>query len=230
MRRMLISRYLILPVVFCLAAQAAQEPPRDLLRGPEVASSSRAAGLPMVGSRSQRRAIQRQAVPVRRWLLEFGKLPLSASQRDAFRELTATFSAEVTAFKERHGSDLNRVRRELKRIEQRQATADDSPSAETVERGRALQSSIRRLEAKSPKPEALQMACWQLLDSAQQDLMRSELKVIRDELRAERATKESRGEGGAMEREQSGSMQSEGMQDGMQQGMSSQPQPDPQDS
>ena len=181
-------------LVGVLAAYASAEPPPDLLRGPEVRTSARATGLPMLSSGQQLRAIKRQAVPVRRWFSEFGELPLTQEQRARFDSLKKAFNERSEQFKRESGQTLSRARKQLRRLEA--AQDQDAPMEERDEATRArvvaLQAQIKQIESSAPRVEQLQMTCWELLDQEQQDFLRAQLQQIRQQLREERTRREQR--------------------------------------
>jgi hypothetical protein len=185
-------RFLLLPAMLAVSVHAADTPPDDLLRGPTVTSSARAPGLPMLRTGAQMRAIQRQAVPVRRWFTEFAALPLDEEQQVRFTSLKRDFNVVSEEYKNEYGKTLSRARSELRRL----VGERDSPIVERDEaailRGRELQSRINEIEQLSPKANQLQLACWNLLTDEQKELFRGRLKEIRDKLRAERARAEEK--------------------------------------
>lgn len=177
-------------------------PPPDLLRGPEVTSVSHASNLGMLANGNQRRALQRDAVPVRRWFSEYAQLELTKEQRAQFTQLKDAFNARATAFKSEHGDRVKAVRNALRALEQ-----TDQPAP--VERVRALQDEQARLDRDAPKVQTLQIACWGLLTMPQQDAFRVQLAEIRAQIRRQRVIERMREEASMSE----GAMQDSPMSD-----------------
>lgn len=197
-----------------------EAPPTDLLRGPAVADSAREQAMPMLGNGAQLRAIKRQAVPVRRWFEEFGKLQLSESQQLEFARRKRTFNEASLAFRDQHAERLADARKQLRTlVGGRDRQQLQSLDASARERARALETEIRLIEQESPAVEQLQLSCWWLLNGDQRDRFRVRLQEIRAEMRQRRARSDQAGGRDRRDRSMQDGMESDASDDAMQDAM-----------
>lgn len=171
-----------------LGSLVVADPPADLLRGPDVADEAVRSNLGMLDTGARRRASRQTVVPAQAWFEAFRELDLTEAQRSEAEERADAFRKRVETFRKRSQQRLRDLNRQIRRLEASGAADEEALLLEL----RPLKDERDRLQAESPKATELQLACWKLLGSAQQDDLRQRLEVIRSELRRKEAIKRLR--------------------------------------